>query len=94
MEKDWSKFDQENVILDYLSADWEDLMKSANGNVDQTFASFAINFSSILDMYTPLEKFSEQKLYFRNKSWINLGLKNVFLINNYLFTKYIKKHKN
>ena len=22
-EKDWSKFDQENFILDYLSVDWE-----------------------------------------------------------------------
>ena len=26
-EKGWSKFDQENLILDYFSIDWEDLLK-------------------------------------------------------------------
>ena len=26
-ERDWSKFDQENFILDYFSVDWEDLLK-------------------------------------------------------------------
>ena len=35
-ERDWSKFDQENFIVDYLSIDWEDLIKSNNGNVDQS----------------------------------------------------------
>ena len=32
-EKDWSKFDQENFILDYFSADWEDLLK-----IDEIYA--------------------------------------------------------
>ena len=35
-ERDWSKFDQENFILDYLSVDWENLIKSNCGNVDQS----------------------------------------------------------
>ena len=26
-ERDWSKFDQDNLILDYFSVDWEDLLK-------------------------------------------------------------------
>ena len=26
-ERDWSKFDRENFILDYFSVDWEDLLK-------------------------------------------------------------------
>ena len=29
-ERDWSKFDQENFILDYFSVDWEDLLKIAD----------------------------------------------------------------
>ena len=29
-ERDWFKFDQENLILDYLSVDWENLIKSSN----------------------------------------------------------------
>ena len=54
-ERDWSRFDQENVILDYLSVDWENLIKSNNGNVDQSFASFLTKFNSILDLYAPLK---------------------------------------
>ena len=26
-ERDWSKFDRENFILDYFSVEWEDLLK-------------------------------------------------------------------
>ena len=40
-ERDWSKFDQENFILGYLAVDWENLIKSNNGNVDQSFCQFS-----------------------------------------------------
>ena len=39
-ERDWSKFDQKNFILDYLPVYWENLIKSNNGNVDQSFVNF------------------------------------------------------
>ena len=35
-ERDWSKFDRENFILDYLSVDWEDLLKIDKLNVDNS----------------------------------------------------------
>ena len=35
-ERAWSKFDQENFMLDYLSVDWENLIKSNCGNVNQS----------------------------------------------------------
>ena len=34
IERDWSKYDLENVILGYLCVDWKNLIKSDNGNVD------------------------------------------------------------
>ena len=55
-EKDWSKFEQENFLLDYLSLDWENLIKSNNGSVDQFFVSFLTRFNSILDLYASLKK--------------------------------------
>ena len=73
-ERDWFNFDQENVILDYLSVDWENLIKSINGNVDQSFVSFMTKFNSMLDLYAPLKKVFKQKLKFRSKPWITLGL--------------------
>ena len=35
-ERDWSKFDRENFILDYFSADWGDLFKIDECNVDNS----------------------------------------------------------
>ena len=33
---DWSKFDQENFILDYFSVDWEYLLKIDEPNTDNS----------------------------------------------------------
>ena len=33
-ERDWSKFEQENFILDYFSVDWESLLKIDELNAD------------------------------------------------------------
>ena len=35
-ERDWSKFDQENFILDYFFIDWEDLLKIDELHVDNS----------------------------------------------------------
>ena len=35
-ERDWSKFDQGNFILDYFSADQEDLLKIDELNADNS----------------------------------------------------------
>ena len=39
-ERDWSKFDWENFILDYFSVDWEYLLKSDKLNVDNSTKMF------------------------------------------------------
>ena len=89
-ERDCSKFDQENFVLDYLSADWENLIELNCGNVDQSFASFLFKFNSILDLYAPLKNISKQKLKFINKALVTLGLQKAISIKNHLLTKYIK----
>ena len=70
--------------------DWENLIKLVNGNVDQSFISFATKFNSFLYMYAPLIKISKQKLKFRNTTWVTLGLQKSVSIKNDLITKYIK----
>ena len=86
-ERDWSKFDQENFILDYLFVDWEDLIKSGNRHVDKSFVNFLTKFNSILDIHAPLKKLSRQKLKFKSKLWIVLGLQKSISIKNNLLTK-------
>ena len=65
-------------------------VKSNRGNADQSFVSFLAKFNSILDLHAPLKKISKQKLKFRNKPWITLGLQKSISIKNHLLTKYIK----
>ena len=38
-KRDWSKFDQENFIVDYFSVDWEDLLKIDELNADNSAKS-------------------------------------------------------
>ena len=86
-ERERPKFNQENFIFDYLSLDWENLIKSDNGNVDQSSVNFFTNSDYIWDMYVPLKTFSKQRLKFRNKLWKTFciqnrfPLKTIFLLN-------------
>ena len=55
-ERDWSKFDREKFILDYFSADWEDLLKIDEYNVDNSTKIYLDKINMLLDTYAPLKK--------------------------------------
>ena len=55
-ERDWSKFDQQNFILDYFSVDWEDLLKINELNADNSTKIYFDKVNMLLDTYTPLKK--------------------------------------
>ena len=73
-ERDWSKFDQENFILDYFSVDWEDLLKIDELNVDNSTKIYLDKINMLLDTYAPLKRINKYKLKFKSKPWITLGL--------------------
>ena len=55
-ERDWSKFDQENFILDYFSVDWEDLLKIDELNADNSTKMYLGKINILLDTYASLKK--------------------------------------
>ena len=55
-ERDWSKFDRENFILDYFSADWEDLLKIDELNPDNSTRLYLYKINMLFDTYAPLKK--------------------------------------
>ena len=73
-ERDWSKFDQENFILDYFSADWEDLLKIDEQNADNSTKIYLNKINILFDTYAPLKRINKYKLKFKSKPWITLGL--------------------
>ena len=89
-ERDWSKFDQENFILDYFSVDWEDLMKIDDLNVDNSTKIYLDRINMLLDTYAPLKKINKYQLKCKPKPWITLGLQKSISVKNKLQIKFPK----
>ena len=78
-ERDWSKFDRENFILDYFSVDLEDLLKIDELNADNSTKIYLDKIDILLDTYAPIKKINKYKLKFKSKTWITLGLQKSYL---------------
>ena len=88
-ERDWSKFDQENFIVDYFSVDWEDLLKSNELNADNSTKIYLDKINMFLDTYAPLKKINKYKLKFKSKPWITSGLQKTIFVKNKMLTNFI-----
>ena len=88
-ERDWSKFKQENFILDYFDKDWADLLQIDQQNVNLSMDSFLNNINSILDVHAPLKKVNKYKLKFKTKLWIIPALQKSISINKNSLKKFI-----
>ena len=92
-ERDWSKFDQENFILDYFSVDWEDLFKIDDLNADISTKICLDKINMLLDTYATLKRINKYKLKFKSKPWITLDLQKSISVKkaNYLQILLIKR---
>ena len=66
-ERDWSKFDRENFILDYFSVEWEDLLKIDELNAGKSTKKFLHKINMLLDTYAPRKRVKKYKLKFKSK---------------------------
>ena len=89
-ERDWSRFDQENFILDYFSVEWDNVLLSPNTNTKKSYKTFLEKFESLLDTYAPLKKISKNELKFKDKPWTTPGLQKSISIKNQFLSKFIK----
>ena len=88
-ERDWNKFHQENFILDYFSINWRDLLKIDELNVDNSIQMYLEKINILLDTYPPLKRIDKNKLRFKSKLWITLGLQKSKSAKNKLLNKFI-----
>ena len=89
-ERDWSKFDQEN-ILDYFDIDWSNLLKLNEKNVDLSTNIFLNDINSLLNKYALFKKISKYKLKFKTRPWITFGIQISISVKNKLLKKFINK---
>ena len=73
-EKDWSKSDRQNFILDYFCVDCDDLLKIDGPNADNSTKIYLDKINNLLGTYAPLRRIDKYKLKFKSKPWITLGL--------------------
>ena len=52
-QRDWSKFNTENFILDYFDKNWSGILQLDQQNVNVSIESFLNNLDSILDSDAP-----------------------------------------
>ena len=89
-ERDWSRFDQENFVLDYFLIEWDNFLLSSNTNTENSYKTFLEKFESLLDNYGPLKKTSKNKLKLKDNPWITPGLQKSISIKNQFLSKFIK----
>ena len=89
-ERDWSRFDQENFVLDYFSVEWDNVLISPNTNTEKSYKTFLEKFEPLLDTYAPLKQLSKNKLKFKDKPWITPGLQKSIPAKNQFLSKFIK----
>ena len=89
-ERDWSKFDQENFILDYFSVDWEDLLKTDEPNADNS-TMYIDKINMLLDTYAPLKRINKYNIKIKSKPWITLCLQKSISLKNKLLKNFINK---
>ena len=83
-ERDWSKFKQENFMLDYFDKDWTELLQIDQQIVNLSMESFLSNINSILEAHSPLKKVNKYKLKFKTKPWITPALQKSIFNKNLL----------
>ena len=81
-ERGWSKYDQENFILDYFSVDWENFLKIDELNSTKMYLD---KINMLLDTYALLQRY---KLKFKSKPWITLDLQKSISVKNKLLTNF------
>ena len=90
-EKDWSKSDRQNFILDYFCVDCDDLLKIDGPNADNSTKIYLDKINNLLGTYAPLRRIDKYKLKFKSKPWITLGLWKSLSVKNKLLTNFINK---
>ena len=79
-ERDWSKFDQENFILDYFDIDWSNLLNLNEKNVDLSTNNFLNAMNSLLNKYAPFKKSVNINLNLKQNLGLHLVYKNQSLL--------------
>ena len=86
VKRDYSKFNRENFVLDFLSKDW-DILQSKNP--EQQVEVLINKINKIIDIHAPLKIQKRKSKNISRKPWITQGIRNSINCKNKLFKKFV-----
>ena len=89
LERDWSKFNNKNLILDYFNKTWSEILQLDQHNADLSMDSYLDHMNAILDIHAPYKKVNKNRLRFKIKLWVTPALQKSLTVKNYLLKKFI-----
>ena len=89
-QHDWSKFDQEDFVLDFLSIDWDTLFERFSLNPDQCFNVFNDKMKVLIDQHVPTVKLTKRQLKSKLKPWLTSGILRSISKRDYFYRKFLK----
>ena len=87
--RDWSKFNQEQFLLDYFDIDWDETLKINKQDVDTSFNSFLTAINNIIDKHVPIKICKNKKYLLKLKPWISPGIVKSMAIRDKLYKTFI-----
>ena len=89
-KRNWSKFDQENFVLDFFEINWENTLELNKQNVNTSFDNFYNSINNLIDKYAPLKKLTKKQIKTMSKPWISQGILTSIKKRDHLFKLLIK----
>ena len=92
--RDYSRFNESELITEVQSINWEDVLPSDVNNVNDIFDTFHSTISEVIERHVPLKKLSRREIRLQAKPWITKGLRTSIAIKNKLYKLYLKSKGN
>lgn len=89
-QRDWSQFNEEDFILDYLDVNWKRILNIESSNASVAFESFFNALLSLVDKHAPFVQLSKKQMKLRSKPWITKDILVSIRVRDRLFKSFIK----
>ena len=91
--QDWTKFNQEDFILDYLGINWQTLFQKFDFNPDQCLNIFNDKIKVLVERHVPTVKLTKRQIKTKLKPWITPGILKSISKRDFYHRKFIKAKK-
>lgn len=89
-QQDWSRFNREEFILDFLEVDWSTLFARFGYNPDSCLNVFNDKMKVLVDRHVPTIKLTKRQVRSKTKPWITPGILKSIKKRDHYQTKHAK----